>query len=352
MLTTLPQNELLDLSPWVGQRTSTFTFQWINGTTGEILGYLNPIRTARLVHNTSRIIKRQLTMSLGVADSAAINPLTDRILVSMTLGDGSVWPLGRYMFTDMTEVQFTSGDLANVVLNDEMFLVDQPIINGYDSNRKSAAIVYGELLTGISVGLDIEAGGLTMAQSWGIGTDVGTILDAVAVAGDYFSPWFGNDSNMHLIRTFNPADEVPQFDWDSGNQVFRQGITKTSNILTAPNRFVVISNTNATNGAIVAFADVPANAPNSFTSRGFYITNVQTLQLNTSSQAEAVATGLANRGTIFETVTLSTAPDPRHDSYDVIHWNGSLWLELSWDMNLLEGGAMTHTLRKGYTSGR
>ena len=101
---------------------------------------------------------------------------------------------------------------------------------------------------------------------------------------------------------------------------------------------------------IVAFADVPANAPNSFTNRGFYISQVRTLQLASSSQAIAVANGLANRGTVFETVTLSTAPDPRHDSYDVIHWNGSLWLELAWTMSLLEGGAMSHTLRKGYTT--
>lgn len=351
MLTTLPQNELLDLYPWVGQRSSTFQFIWINGATGEIFGQIHPIRSASLSHDTTRTIKRQLTLNLGVDDAAAINPLSDRILLQMTLGDGSVWPLGRYMFTDMTKVQFTSGDLANVVLNDEMFLVDQPIINGYDSNRKSAAIVYQELLADLDVELDIEAGGFTMAQSWGIGTNKGSILDAVAVTGDYFSPWFGNDAAMHLIRTFNPANQVPQFDWDSGNQVFRAGITETSNILTAPNRFVVISNTAAANGAVVAFADVPANAPNSFTNRGFYITNVQTLQLNTSSQAAAVASGLANRGTVFETVTLSTAPDPRHDSYDVIHWNGSLWLELAWTMNLLEGGAMNHTLRKGYTSG-
>src|SRR5262245_17524225 len=348
MLTTLPQNTLLDLQPWVGQRSATFRFQRINGVTGEQLGDIHPIRNASLSHDTSRVITRQLNLSLGAEDTAAINPLTDRILVSMQLGDGSVWPLGRYMFTDETQVVVTSGNLANCTLSDEMFLVDQELIVGYDGFKKNAAQIYEEVLTGLPVTFTIEQGIATMSQAWTIGSNRGSLLDAVAVTGDYFSPWFGNDGDMHLIRTFNPADEVPQFDWDAGNQVYRDGISQTSNILTAPNRFVVVSNTNAGNGALVGVANVPNTAPNSFLNRGFYITDTKTLQLTDQGQAQEVANGLANRRTLFETVTVNTAPDPRHDSYDVIFWRSSLWLELSWTMSLLEGGRMSHTLRKGY----
>lgn len=348
MLTTLPQNELLDLQPWVGQRSATFQFKRINGLTGEFLGYINPIRTATLAHDTSRTIKRQLNLSLGKEDSAAISPLTDRILPSMTLGDGSVWPLGRYMFTDDTETVFTSGNLSNVVLHDEMFLIDQQIIIGYDANSKTLTSAYGDLLTGIPVDFVAEPSGFLMAQTWTVGTQRGSIMSDIALTADYFSPWLGNDGQLHAIRTFNPADRVPQFDWDSGNQVYRIGITQTSNILTAPNRFVVISNTNANMGPVVGIATVPPNAPNSFANRGFYITDTQTLQLSDASQAQAVASGLANRQTIFETVTLETSPDPRHDSYDVIHWQDALWLELAWTMEMKEGGRMSHTIRKGY----
>ena len=351
VLTTLPQTPLLDLQPWVGQRGATYQFRRVNGVSGENLGLITPIRNATLSHDTTRIIKRQLTLNLGAADVAAINPLSDRILVSMTLGDGSVWPLGRYMFTDMTKVKFTSGELANVVLNDEMFLVDQPITAGYDASGKTAIFAYGQLLEGLPVTLKAEAAGFTMSQAWTVGTNRGSIMDAIAVAGDYFSPWFGNDSLIHLIRSFNPASQIPQFDWDSGNQVMRESISESSNILVAPNRFVVISNTQANSTPVVGITDVPANAPNSFTNRGFYILSVKTLQVSDGGQAQAVSAGLANRGTVFETVTLNTAPDPRHDSYDVIHWQGSLWLELAWSMRLVEGGEMSHTLRKGYTSG-
>jgi len=70
------------------------------------------------------------------------------------------------------------------------------------------------------------------------------------------------------------------------------------------------------------------------------------LQLSDNSQAQAVAQGLVNRQTIFERVSLTTAPDPRHDSYNVIRWQGSNWLELGWSMALVEGGTMNHLLRR------
>lgn len=348
MLTTLPQDNILDLAPWVGQRSNTFWFMVVDGVSGEHKGRIYPLRSGQLSHDTSRTIKRQLTANLGAVDTATINVLVDRIDLLMVMGDGTIWPLGRYMFTNQTKVRFTSGDLSNVSLNDEMFLVDQEITSGFDSTGKIAVTCYEELLSGLPVELISEPAGFTLMQSWGIGTNRGSIMDAIATASDYFSPWFGNDKKMHLIRTFNPADQVPQFDWDAGNQVMRDSISEQSNVLTAPNRFMVISNTNTQNGAIVGIATVPPTAPNSFANRGFYISTTQTLQLSDAPQAQAVATGLANRLSVFETTTLSTALDPRHDSYDVIHWQGSLWLELAWSMQLQAGGKMTHTIRKGY----
>lgn len=348
MLTTIPFNDLLDLQPWVGQRSSTFTFELINGLTGEHLGFITPIRNAQLTHDTSRTIKRQLTIALGVVDTEFVDPLTARVLLSMRLGDGSVWPLGRYMFTDDTMTRFTSGRLSNVVLADEMFLIDQEISEGFDSSGLTTTSSYEILLSDFDVTFVSDASdGLVMAQSWTVGSHRGSIMESLAVAGNYFSPWFGNDSALHLIRSFDPATQVPQFDWDAGNQVIREGIVESSNILTAPNRFMVISNTSA-NEPIVGIANVSVTAPNSFANRGFYITATSTLQLSDASQAAAVARGLANRLTIFETVNLATAIDPRHDSYDVIFWRDNFWLELSWGMQLTEGGKMTHTLRKAY----
>lgn len=348
-LTTLPPHPILDLDAGIGQRSATFRFDLINGVTGQQLGQIYPIRGASLTHETTRTIKRQMTLPLSSTDVEIINTVTDRVILSMILANGEQWPLGRYQFTGASRVIYTSGTLGANSLNDEMFLVDQELGAGVSGVGKAVPAVIEELMTGLPVSMVLEASPYLSAEAWGVGTMRGQALESLSESGDYFSPWFGNDQQMHFIRTFNPADAVPDFNFDSGFKVFREGIVETDDLLTAPNRFVVISNAGAdTTTPIFAVADVPANAPHSIQNRGFVIAKTQNLQLDSQAQAVAVARGLVNRQTVFEQVNLTTAPDPRHDSYNVIKWQGDLWLELAWSMALLEGGAMNHLLRRSY----
>jgi hypothetical protein len=231
-----------------------------------------------------------------------------------------------------------------------MFLVDQQITSSINASGLNISTVVEQVLEDLPVSVAIEASPFSSSQSWPIGSTRGQILEALAVAGDYFSPWFGNDGKFHMVRAFDPFTQVAQFDYDAGNQVIRQPIVDTDDLTTAPNRFVVVSNgsTDPTD-AVFASADVPVTAPHSIPNRGFVIAQVEQLQIPDVIQATAVAKNLALRQTVFERVTLSTPPDPRHDSYDVIVWQGEKWLELSWSMNLIEGAAMTHLLRKAYT---
>lgn len=357
-LVTKNRDPILDLDPWVGQRQATFRFDLSNGATGEKLGQLTPLREASLSHDTQRTIKRTLSLSLGIVDTAAINPITDRVAVFMVFPDGTEYPMGRYMFTDTSRQVFTSGiasahtagGLATATLNDEMFLVDQQITKGISAVGNSISTIIRSVLSSVDIDFELAASPFTGAESWSIGTNRGSILEALAVTGDYFSPWFGNDYKMHFIRTFDPATQIPDFDLDDSNNVLRDSIVETDDLLTAPNRFVVISNaSDSPDIEVVATVDVPPSAPHSITNRGFVVPQVLSLQLNDISQAQAVAAGLANRQTIFERVSLTTAPDPRYDSYDVVRWQETNWLELAWSMQLVEGGTMTHLLRKSYT---
>jgi hypothetical protein len=357
-VTNFPHDPILDLEPWVGQRQATFRFDRINGVTGEILGEIHPIRDASLTHDTTRVIKRQLNLSLGIADTATINVVTDRILPFMVFPDGAEYPLGRYMFTDASRQVFssgiagqhTAGGLANVTLNDEMFLVDQQIERGINAVNTSVTTTIIKVLAELDVTLMLESTPYNSAGSWSIGTSRGSILEALSVSGDYFSPWFGNDGKLHFIRTFDPSGGLPDLDFDSNGKVLRDAILETDDLLTAPNRFIVISNAaEDPEVEVVGTADVPATAPHSIVNRGFVVPLVQTLQLSDAGQAQAVAQGLAQRFTVFERVGLTTPPDPRHDSYNVIRWQGENWLELAWSMALMEGGAMSHLLRKTYS---
>lgn len=349
---TLYDNDaFLDLQDGVGIRTATFEFPLIDGVTGENKGFITPLLGASLSHDTASTIKRRLNFGLGVVDTATIDTVSDRVLVNMLI-NGVRWPLGRYMFTNKASQFFSAGRLSNVSLVDEMFLVDQPIEKGINGLGKLVSTVISETVADLPVVLDnVEESVFTSVESWGIGTNRGNVLSSLSVTGDYFSPWFGNDTKLHFIRSFNPADAEPDFDYDIGNQVFRAGIVETDELLTAPNRVIVVSNSaNDPKNPVVGIADIAPNAPNSIQNRGFVVPKVFNLQVGDLVQANFVATGLAQRLTVFEQVSLSTAPDPRHDSYNVISWQGEKWLELSWSMNLLEGGAMTHILRKSYTA--
>lgn len=347
---TLPDvDPFFDLPDGVGQRSASFRFDLVDGVTGGKIGELTPIKPGSLTHNTSLTIKRSLQLSLGAHDTANVDPVNNRVDPFMVLPDGTEYPLGRYVFTDHSKQIFTAGNLANVSLVDEMLVIDQQMEKGVSGNRRVVDVVIGETLTGYNIDLQIEGSPYSTSQSWGAGTNRGNVLQALALAGDYFSPWFDHTRTLRFIRAFDPAKVAPEFDYDSGNQVFWSGIVETDDLLTAPNRFVVISNTNVGNSPIFATADVPDSAPHSFKNRGFIIPEVRDLSTEDKNQAQAVADNLAIRQTIFETVTLNTPPDPRHDSYNVILWQGEQWLELAWSMQLQEGAAMSHLLRKAYS---
>ena len=353
-LTTYPIDPLLDLAAHRGQRVATFTWQLVDGITDGVLGDLHPIRDfpPTVTHDTSQAIKRSIqSIQFGTADTAAINPITDRIRPYMLIG-GVSWPLGRFMFTNDSNAESTGGAQANDVLVDEMFIVDQQTDTGFAAAGSTVNSAVTNLLTGLPIPLPalVEPSPFPGVGAWSAGTRRSQILDELANQGDYFTPWMDNLGRFRMIRTFDPASAVPQFDWDAGNKVLAEPKPlRTSDILQAPNRFVVISNSaNAAAGPIVGTYDVPPSAPHSIAARGFVIPAVFDLQLSDPSQAAAAAQGIGIRQTIFERFELSTAPDPRHDSYDVIHWQGANWLELAWSITCVEGAPMRHVIRRSY----
>lgn len=351
VLTTKPLDAYLDMPRYRGQRVDSFTFEWRSGLTDQFLGYLTPQKDTvpKIDHNTSQSIKRRLTLNLGVDDTAAIDPVTDRILPAMRVG-GTTYPLGRFMFTDETDLASTAGERGTFVLLDEGNIIDQQLENSFTS-LLNVSFAVRDLLDGLPIpGVTIESTPYTAIGSFSAGQSRVQALDTLTLQGDYFPYWMGNDTLLHLIRTVDPAAVVPAFDLDAGGAVIRDSIALTSDVLVAPNRFIVISNfgSNAFTQPVVGTYDVPASAPHSIVKRGFVVPRVETLQSDTFEQAEAMARNLGLRQTVFERIEVSTSLDPRHDSYDVVHYRGANWLELAWSMELVPGGSMRHTMRKAY----
>lgn len=355
---TVPLAPVLDLAPYVGQRSSTFIFRLSDGVTGENLGTINPLRDSppTLTHDTSRTIKRQLSpLNLGVIDSARINPLRQRVTVSMVIKNVE-YPLGRYMFTDSTRSQWTSGNLASCNLVDEMFIIDQEMEESFSvniaGNESVEAAIRRLLVSYTTIDIAIEPSNSEATGSWPAGTSRAKVLGDLCTQGGYFQPWFDNLNVLRIIQSFEPASKIPNIDFDLGKQVMRGTIANTDDLLSAPNRFIVIGNsTNATSSNLpaVGIYNVPNSAPHSAVNRGFVIPDVRDIQVKNSFGAQAVANTIGISETVFERVELDTAIDPRHNSYDVIRWQEEQWLELSWSMQLEAGASMRHLLRKAYS---
>jgi len=350
----------LALDDYIGIRTSTFRFRLFNGVTGENLGDITPyISNPQLSHDTSRTVKRTLSLDLGVEDSSAINPITDRIDVSMIVEGLDEFPLGRYMFTDSLQQVSTGGNRASVQLVDEMFIINQPMDTPYSTFRTNVPDDSSGLTPGDEAILDLLAGydfkvrlegvqAFASAQA-AIGADRSQVINSIAQQCGYFSPWMDNENFFHVIRTFDPETVVPQFDYDTRHAVYVDSISTSTDIITAPNRFIVLDNGSSSGTLpIVGTYDVPPSAPYSIAQRGFVIPKIVTMQVPTEVQATAVATALGVQNSVTEQIQFSTPPDPRHDSYDVCLLQGQLWLERSWSMTLVEGASMQHTCTRFY----
>lgn len=343
-------NSTLDQARWVGQRSGSLIFRVVDAD-GFNKGTVTPVRNSGsgLSHNTTRTIKRQINLVLGVADSAIIDPISDRLLIFYDVPGEGEFPLGRYIFVDDASALYADGrKLMSVSLNDEMFLVDQPILQGISGDgTNTVSLVIPQVLRDLPITFEAGYTQFGAKQSFSIGTSRGQVLGQLALAGAYWSPWFDNNGVLQFLPSFDPARQIPDFDFDAGTSVMGQSVTTTTNLLTAPNRYVVISNNAESTVSAAGFADVPETAPNSISRRGFVISQVSQLQAADQSQARGMAFTLANQNSIIETVELTTAIDPRHDSYNVIRWQGDLWLEVAWAISF--DGTMTHTLRKAYS---
>ena len=370
-----------------GLRAATFTFHLVDVITGMDAGVITPLRDSvpTLAHDTTRGVKRTLTLALDTRDTALFDTITHRVDVRMSTGDGRVFPLGRYMAASDSRMPTTAGDFGSLALVDEMFVLAQPISRSFsaaltESNtywdgvgRANAYTTIqrfldrytlfnpdadnGALTTGTGVNLsvqsrlerDIEFSNYLSSGSWQTGTDGTSVISDIATAGDWFTPWMGNDGQFHMIRSFDAEDAVPRFDFDRQKNVIRNSITRTNDLLNAPNRIIVVSNSGMAEtrtAPVVGTFDIPDSAPHAISRRGFVIPEVIDMQIETRAQAEVVARNIGTHQRVVERVELSTPPDPRHDSYDVVRWNDLLWLETGWSMSLVEGGQMSHQMQR------
>lgn len=350
--------EQLDLAAGVGQRQATWRFDLVDGASGRPLGEIHPDELAppQLSHDTTRNIPRTLTgINLSIAETIDVNPLTMRVRPVMLVG-GAEYPHGTYIFSDEVKARTTAGRTGQLGAVDLMFVVAQLTENttsfGVGTNVGAAISTVLGAVDGID-GFVVESTAIALGSpiAWPAGTDRGRILTDLATLGGYLNAYMGNDSQIHVRQSFDPAALPADFALDVDGRIMQNTISETTDILDAPNRFIVVDNSN-TASPVVGVYDVPVSAPQSAANRGFVIAATFDIQgPGLPANAEQAAMTIGRRQTLTQRTTLATTPDPRFDAYDIVAYDGHNWLEIGWTLTMRDGSAMNHTLQRTYNVG-
>lgn len=351
-------NTLLDLPARIGQRRETVRWQVLDQELNPI-GDLDVERQAgaAVVNDTRSAVKRKVR-SVTIRDSQDVNLFTDRIAPVWVLEDGTEWDLGVFMFPKVSDVLAASGrSRLGATLFDQGFILDQPTDRTVGISEGGS--VYDTIVDIVDrLGFDeqrrvIDRSNAAVADpvGWPAGSQTwGQVLgDLTAMAGA-FSPYFDN-AGILRVRRVVPVDELSNddavtYDLGPSSRVVRDSVVISDNLLSAPNRWVVI-NTGANEGEIVGVADVDPQAPHSFERRGFRIVEVIRMQGIESTQAAQLAAEGRARESFhsFDEIRFDSAADPRHDTFDLVLFDQQLCREVRWELPLDAGSVMSHEIR-------
>jgi hypothetical protein len=316
------------------------------------IGTLQPIggdQAPVITNNVHRTIKRSLEgLQLLPSDFAAVNPLTDRLKVWGTI-NGVTKPLGVFMFTDPTLSRFSYGVKALISMVDLNGLLDQPMGRpvGYDEGTNvTSALTTLANEVGI-VNIDLAENALSSPASFPSSTSRASVMAQLANAAGLYSPFFGNDG---YLRTLAPPElTVGELAYHEGHNIIAGTLQEFTDLLTAPNRWVVES-VGANDAPIWSAYDIPAEQPHSYANRGFYITTiVQGQGIASTDDAYNMARTLAqSENETYEWAEFDSIPSHDHDTFEVVGYLNTAYREQEWSLPLKASAVMHHSLRRHY----
>lgn len=353
---------LLDLTHGVSQRASTWHFELLDRDF-QVIDELEVDRTdpPTLRVDTGRDIKRTLDNVQLSSDIDLVDPIGHRLRLVMELEDGTRWPQGVFLFSDVSRVVVSLGiEVGSFNLVDQTLIVDQQA--SWSTSVGPGDVITDEIIRQLNLFPItyeiIESGAVVTPEqetlNWSAGTSRLRIINDLCMMVGYHELYFDHEGVAHVGPMPNP-DTTPHeqtlFYPTEHGRTYLGSVVRSNDLLELPNRFTVV-NTGANQQSVWGVYDIPASAPHSAANRGFIVTHVEQVQgIETNQQARDAARALARESRFaYETVEFSGPPDPRHDTYDVVSFETELdhYLEISWSYLLREGSEMKHVIRRTY----
>lgn len=347
--------ELLD--GVVGQRTEDIRFEVLDAD-GNLVNILHPSGTGTVAWNPTNRITRTLTgVRLDPTEAVKLTPGQHRLrpvwVLPLTGGENQ---LGVFLYIGGAQVELAGGTWVECSpMPDQSWQLDQKLS---DLLQVAASTVLTTAFTSVAQG-----GGITSLNVTGSSATLGATpltyapgkdsrlacLDQLTNLLAYLPCYFDHTGTLVARPVPVPTDSFPDHRYYNGqNSRIIADSVSTSTKLT-PNVYLVYS-TSPSGVAVFARYDVPATAANSRANIGFEIVSALDIPgLADTTQALAAATAQAKRdAATATTITFASPPDPRHDAWGIVDFNGTLMLEVGWSLELQPNGKHTHTLASVY----
>lgn len=357
---TVTPNALLDLADGIGQVKMAIRY-YVVSRVNERIGTLAVDDPNGVDVDTDGNAKRSLRgLSLPNRELADVNLYVDRLCPTMVLEDGTEWPCGVFYFVDDVLLDDPATSRRQLTLLDGDCLLMDPFTETYSvPPYGSLAAAANEIADQCGIlWREIPDTGAYVADPmvWPGKTPRKQALQAICTAAGWLPPYFDNRGYLIIRALPNLDRSEPDHVYSrNGGRVLRATVATRQNLLSAPNRHVVTNN-GPTTGEITAEATVDPALPFSREQRGRTITEWHEQQgIGSTAQAANMAATYASVDPgSFLAVEFMSTPDPRHDMFEVVQWDGVNMREVSWSLPLDPGRQveMRHVLaRAGFASG-
>lgn len=341
---------MTDLLTFTGIAQRAVSFGWrLLDIDNLPIGDLDVTDGASVRNDTTGTILRSVSgFTLPPSTVTDVDFVANRIAAHMTI-DGAEYPLGVFLFGTPNLERTTAGVAASVSLVDQGVILDQADGRAvsYASQTDITAALQAEAraLNIDGSGIDQIGRALSASVAWPPGTTTLKRMRDLCVAGGCLIPYFDNTGLLRVRQMPDPSLVDPDFSYGEGGTIIAGSIIETADYVTAPNRWQVIDGYGH-DAPIVGVYDAPGDAPNSFTKLGFYRTDTITQQgITDVISAEAAAQAAAVTGRYPPSpVSFDAAPDPRHDTFNLVEYRHDPHLERGWTLPCAVGSAMTHDL--------
>lgn len=366
---TTDQVKLALHAPW-GSQQVRFRYERLNAANAKLADLGTTVLSASVTQNALADIKRRATFRLK--DDSTINFLSDRIKPYVQVrvppgilngtpatGGWAEFPLGVFLLSTPKKKYEASGVMIREVeaYDQNQVLMDDKVTSKYlIAAGTNFVTAIASILTGAGITEQNLAGStktIPVDREWDGGTSKLAIINDLLEAINYYSLYFDEDGVAMATPYVLPAEAPSEYTYAEGSQgVISIGtVEQELDLFSVPNRWVLVVSQPDRATLKSVYTNTSANSQTSTVSRGRTIVEYRDVDAPDQATLDGLAQRMANEAAqAYEHIRFETWIMPQHSHFDnyTISYKGTTaqYREVSWTMDLVAGGGMTHEARR------